>query len=271
MLNLPANHTLVPEVYEHLPVGRMLFLGLRGELKIVHHAWRALPKTRFVIFAQGRTGSTLMTSTLDRHSAICCHDEILCLPRAFPLPFIANTARASAAPCFGFHVKIYQLLAWQRVRDAGIFLQEMHRRGWKIIYLWRENALRHVVSNVYAEASGAYYSRAGSTGAKPERVYIPLERVHHDIAMRLRMREAEKRVLGDLPYFELCYERDLENAQAQSDSFRRVQQFLGLEIEELVPELKKRVDRPLPDLIDNYAEIAAALSGTPHKRYLENA
>ena len=96
MLNLLRRKTLT-EAYEHRPIGRMIRAGLRNELKTARHALRPRPPVRFVIFAQGRTGSTLLTSTLDTHPQIACRDEILGLPRAMPRRFVETAARGSGA------------------------------------------------------------------------------------------------------------------------------------------------------------------------------
>lgn len=85
------------EVYEAQPVGRMIRAGLKNEIKTARHAFRPRPSVRFVIFAQGRTGSTLLTSTLDTHPQVACHDEILQLTLAMPLRLVENAARGSGA------------------------------------------------------------------------------------------------------------------------------------------------------------------------------
>jgi fatty acid/phospholipid biosynthesis enzyme len=64
------------ESYEQRPIGSMILKGLRNELKMAGYRLNPSPSTRFVIFAQGRTGSTLLTSTLDTHPQITCNDEI---------------------------------------------------------------------------------------------------------------------------------------------------------------------------------------------------
>lgn len=92
MLNRPR-HALVPEAYERRPYFRRLIKGARQELKFALRARHPDPPRKFVIFAQGRSGSTLLTSTLDSHPDIHCDDEILIVPRAFPPPL----CRASGA------------------------------------------------------------------------------------------------------------------------------------------------------------------------------
>src|SRR5680860_1722807 len=115
MLRLIRREGLI-EAYEDRPVGRMVRAGLRNELRVTRHAY----------------------------SQIACKDEIVCLPRAFPIRFVENAARASGAETFGFHVKVYQLTSWQRIDNHREWLARMQGRGWKIIYLWRDNLLRHV-------------------------------------------------------------------------------------------------------------------------------
>lgn len=197
MLRLLRREGLI-EAYEHRPIGRMIRAGLKSELKTARHALRPRPPVRFVIFAQGRTGSTLLTSTLDTHPQITCLDEILGQPRAMPQRFVENAARGSGARAFGFHVKIYQLTCWQRVDDVGGWLAAMRRRGWKILYLRREHLLRHVVSNVFAEAAGTYHHRDGTKTARPERITLPVERLRQGIDGRRRNLAAERAALAAL-------------------------------------------------------------------------
>jgi LPS sulfotransferase NodH len=257
------------EAYEARPIGRMIWAGLRNELKTVRHALRARPAVRFVIFAQGRTGSTLLTSTLDTHPHVICHDEILGLPRALPHQFVANAARGSGAQAFGFHVKIYQLTSWQRVRDVRGWLSTLQGRGWKIIYLRRENLLRHVVSNVFAEAAGTYHHRSGTTTKRPDRITLDVERLRRGIDFRRRNLAAERQALSGLDRLELVYERDLESAEVQAQTFARIQSFLGVEEVDLTPRLRKAVAKPLAQLVENYDDVRAVLSGTPDEAFLD--
>lgn len=259
----------LPEAYEHRPIGRMIRAGLRNELKTARYALRPRPPVRFVIFAQGRTGSTLLTSTLDTHSQITCHDEILGQPRAMPQRFVENAARGSGARAFGFHVKIYQLTSWQRVDDVGDWLAAMRRRGWQILYLRRENLLRHVVSSVFAEAAGTYHHWGGTKTARPKSITLPVERLRQGIDGRRRNLAAERTALGRLDHLELVYERDLEQPERQQETFGRIQEFLGVAPEPLRPSLDKAVAKPLEDLIENYDEVRMALAGTPDVAFLD--
>ena len=258
----------MPETYESRPIGQMIRAGLRNEVKTARHALRPVPPVRFVIFAQGRTGSTLLTSTLNSHPRITCQDEILGQPRAFPMRFVENAARASNDRCFGFHVKIYQLTSWQRVDDVHGWLSALQGRGWKILYLRRENLLRHVVSNVFAEAAGSWHHRTGAATKRPDRITLPLDRLRGGIEGRRRNLAAERGALEGLDHLELVYERDLEVPEAQADTFARIQSYLGVDTVALSPSLRKAVAKPLDELLENYDEVRAFLSGTPDEAFL---
>lgn len=65
---------IIPEAYENRPLGQMIRAGLRKELHFATYVLRPSPSVKFVIFAQGRSGSTLLTSTLNTHSQITCFD-----------------------------------------------------------------------------------------------------------------------------------------------------------------------------------------------------
>lgn len=268
MLRLICRRGLI-EAYENRPIGRMIYKGLRNELKMAFNVMRPLPANRFIIFAQGRTGSTLLTSTLDSHPEITCLDEILGSPRALPIPFIANAARASRDKCFGFHVKIYQLTSWQRVGDVHNWLETANLRGWKILYLRRENLLRQVMSNVFAEAAGTYHHLSGVASKRPDSIILPVERLRRGIKGRRLHIAAEQIALKGLDYLELVYERDLENSELQADTFDRIQAYLGLNRTHLTPSLNKAVVTPIDQLITNYAEVRDALSGTPDEVFLD--
>lgn len=261
-------HVLVPEAYERRPYFRRLLKGARQELKFALRACNAAPERKFMIFAQGRSGSTLLTSTLDSHPDIRCDDEILIVPRLFPRRFVKTAARQVPAQAYGFHVKITQLHAWQGIHDIGNFLRDMEQDGWRIIYLWRDNLLRQVVSNVFAEAAGTYHMDGGQ--ARPPSVTLTLDRLAYEMDWRTRLRAAEEAAVQGRNVFEIVYERDLLEPVRQAETFAALQQVIGVSSTPLQPRLKKMVLNPLSELLSNYDEVADWLSARPdYARFLE--
>lgn len=267
MLIRPS-HALVPEAYERRPYFRRLIKGARQELKFALRARYPAPGSKFMIFAQGRSGSTLLTSTLDRHPDIRCDDEILIVPRALPRRFVEIAARQAPAQAYGFHVKITQLHAWQRIHDISGFLRDMEENGWQIIYLWRDNLLRQAVSNVFAEAAGTYHMDGSQN--RPASVVLPLNRLAFEMEWRTQLREAEKVAVQGRNVFEIIYERDLLEPERQAETFAALQQVIGVSGVPLVPKLKKMVISPLSELLSNYDEVADWISARPaYARFLE--
>lgn len=263
------HHALVPEAYEQRPYLGRLIKGGRQELKFALRARHSEPEHKFMIFAQGRTGSTLLTSTLDKHPDIRCDDEILIVPRAFPCRFVETAARQVPAKAYGFHVKITQLHAWQRLHDVASFLAHMERRGWKIIYLWRDNALRHVVSNIFAETAGTYHMEGGDK-TRPDKIILPLSRLERELELRLKLREAERAALQGRICHEIQYERDLQLPDRQIETFATLQKIIGVPQANITPRLKKMVEAPLADLIENFDDVTSWIAGMPeYQRYLD--
>lgn len=261
-------HALIPEAYEDRPFYSRLVKGAREEVRVALQARHPAPARKFVIFAQGRTGSTLLTSTLNSHPSIRCDDEILIVPRARPLSFIEMSARLAPTTAYGFHVKITQLLAWQRIRDVAGFLAHMEGGGWTILYLRRENILRHVISNVFAEAIGAYHiSGSGAGKALPDRINLPLDRLAYEMHLRTELGEAERAALRGRAHTELVYEHDLQIPEQQTETFVRLQGAIGVPRADLSPSLRKMVVAPLADLLTNYDEVADWMRRNPDYRH----
>mgnify|MGYP002152215259 CR=1 FL=1 len=213
-------------------------------------------RPRFIIFAQGRTGSTLLTRTLNTHPEICCHDEILSTPKLMPVNFLERSAQRSNTQAFGFHVKIYQLRYSQGIDNANKWLTDMCQRGWKIIYLWRKNLLRQAISNIFTEVSDLNKSQ-------PKRITLPVERLKLMINLRQHNLIDERVALTGLNHMELIYERDLEDAQQQADTFELIQDYIGVSRIHLKPQLKKMVQGSLSDLLINYDEVVDWISSRP--------
>ncbi len=257
------------ERYGRRSVARLLIAGRSGAALTAVRAGLAPEREvrRFVIFAQGRTGSTLLTSSLNSHPQIDCADEILDRPRGDPLTYVRNRARICRGAAFGFHVKCYQLSRIHGLDDWRGFLRELKDEGWQIVYLWRENVVRHVVSGFFAQASGRYHFRGSER--RPERFRIEPDRFRAWLRQRTELLAQERAALEAFDYIELRYERDLQDPEDRARALATLQQALGVAPQPLHSPLKRSVDRPLSTLIENYAELARALEGTSYAGQLD--
>ena len=224
------------------------------------------PDIKFVIFCQGRTGSSLLRSLLNNHPDVRCEGEILAEPVADPIQFLAATAAGSAKAVFGFKVKIYQLTDAQNT-DPRVFLDQLRDRSYKIIYLRRNNLLRHAISNTFAEARRSYHDR--STGPRPSLAVDP-EQLIGVMQRRQAHLDNEAVVLGGFDYLTIEYEKDLLDPAQHQPTADRVFGFLGVEPVSVGTDLSRSVSGSLSDRIANYDELVAALAGTEFDRFLDD-
>ncbi|MEM9823740.1 MAG: hypothetical protein AAF985_21830, partial [Bacteroidota bacterium] len=128
---------------------------------------------KFVIFGQGRTGSTLLVDLLNSHPTIACEQEIfsrryhlLSGKLRWPYRFLQGMEARHAHQTFGFKVKIYQLTLHQHL-DPMDFLDRLEQRGYQIIYLRRDNFLEHAISGLSAQQTKRFHLFKGELNEYP--------------------------------------------------------------------------------------------------------
>lgn len=234
----------------------------------------------FVLFAQGRTGSTLLGTLLDSHPKVTFEHEILNIdadPTPFVSPYLYSLGRRvrSEASVYGYHVKIYQLS-----RDHGVdparYVHRAYADGWKLLYLKRTNLLRHALSNIRAETTRTYHVQAdgeAGTDEPPGRGGLHVD--PSEIIERMEEREAflewESEIVSEIPHLALVYERDLIDPERHRSTAEAAFEYLDLETEDVpVSTSLERINQGrVRDLVRNYEEVVAALSGTRFERFLE--
>jgi LPS sulfotransferase NodH len=147
-------------------------LAIGTSLRILRKEWLAYlafylnpyppEQIRIVLFAQGRTGSTLLENLICSTNQFQENGELLSwrnspFKRRFLLPYqyVCGLAKLSKKN-FIFHVKLYHLTEEQKI-EPSFFLQKLAEAGWKIIYLHRENRVMHVISNFLAKKRQGYH------------------------------------------------------------------------------------------------------------------
>lgn len=226
-------------------------------------------RAKFVVFAQGRTGSTLLGDLLRSHPEIYFADELLASPVRSPRLAAARVRWRHARHAVGFHVKIYQLTDVQGITDAGGWLRGMHSHGWRVIALRRENLLRQVLSNMTAQLTNRYEDRSGESEFVRVRPHVDPDELLHWIGVRAAVGADETIALGDLPHLALTYEHDLQDPSAWSATSERVFEFLDLVPCQVSTNLRRQNDGELSGLIANYEEVSRAVSRTEYARYLD--
>lgn len=233
------------------------FLYLRREI-ISYYCYylKSVPtdQIRVVIFAQGRTGSTLLEDLISKTGYFEKHGELFNKIRGeilFPLHFILGLPTRNSNKNFIFHVKIYQL-TYDRKHpvDPTYFINTLYKEGWKIIYLRRKNKVKHVLSNKVANARGA--SRKFDNKNEKLSLYIDIDSFIDEVKGRNKFDEREQKILQDVDYHEVVYEDDLENQENQQETVNRILDYLSMERKHVSTRLRKVNTVPLHKLIKNY-------------------
>ena len=231
-----------------------------------HLARQAPDSWRFLIWSQSRCGTTLLTQLLDSHPKIVCERELLAKWVPWPEAYVESRRRVHPSQVFGFKVFVHHVITNQR-RDPGQFLDRMYDRGYQIIYLKRENLLRHSLSQVLRKATGVTHSTRGNVVRQSYRIDIDYLMQHMQLRERM-WREAELALEGK-PHYRLTYEQHLQDDRRHQAAMDNVFSFLGLEHAPVRADLKRINDKKLSDLIENYDELERALSGTQFEIWLE--
>lgn len=217
------------------------------------------PKIKFIIFCQGRTGSTLLVDLLNSHPEIECDSEILIHRALFPHRLIKGFSTVSPHKVYGFKLKIYQLKRKQKIRDIKGFMQKLHQDRWKIIYLERGNLFRQALSNFYASFRDEFHLRKSDGSHTFVKMHIDCDQLIDSIKKRKQYLVAERKVLSEIPHLRINYERDLLRTDCHPRTLNKLFDFLGVSRVPVKTQMLRISKDDLSDMIVNLDEVETSL------------
>lgn len=226
-----------------------------------------LPQQKFVIYGQGRTGSELLCKLLDLNPDIQCDTEILFHHLFFPQLLIKGKLAACHQNTYGFKVKIYQLQDIQN-QDPEKFLQQLLADGWKIIYLKRENLLRHGLSLITARQRKKFHVPAGNNKVIKQKVKVDCNLLLAQIKDREEYQQADEKLLSNLPHLTIVYEQDLLNEENHQSTVDKICDYLGITSVAVKAPFARLTPDNLADLIENHQEVIEMLNQTKYAHFL---
>lgn len=220
---------------------------------------------RFVILCLGRTGSTHLQSMLDHHSQARCWGEVFGegKPPTFaaadtddPAAFLAGLLEGGDERASGFKLPINSIRL--EPRSAAIVRDDAELA---VVRLSRRNGLAQLVSRQLLATTGVSQSIFGSYGdatvtIDPAACLPALDRIAEEEA------ELDEIAAGHKT-FRIAYEELGDETRLE-----QLQRFLGLDPEPLRSWFERLRTKPLAETVENWDELAAALSGTAHERFL---
>jgi LPS sulfotransferase NodH len=247
-------HTHVKELWVS---GRLKWLQAIGSNRLQPEV------RRFLVFGQGRSGSSLLLDLLRSHPEVYCEAEIF-HPKVSdrllaPWRYINARAALSKKPVYGCQLKIYQMTEDQGIIDPGGFLSDLHEAGWMIVYLVREDLFKKALSLTVAEARGQFLDRKGDSSPELGMLRIEPDALLRAMRERGRFGTLEIEALGDLPHVKVVYEDDLLPADRHQPISDEIFHALGLESAPVQTELVRTSRAGASDYIENYQELVAAV------------
>ena len=231
----------------------------------------ARPSVRFIIYGQGRSGSSVLLDLIGSHPEVDCESEVFNRKVAWRLLWPDRYLRARAdmgrRKAYGCKMKIYQMTDDQGIEDPHRFLLDLHAEGWKVIHLVREDLFRKALSLVVAETRGQFLDRRNEGGAGLGELRIDPDRLVEAMRERREADEQESAALEGIPHVRVTYERDLQDPALHQATSDRVLEYLGLPSAP-VETRYVRTSRSHPsEFVTNYAEVFEAVARTefaPH-------
>lgn len=227
------------------------------------------PEKKFFIFGQGRTGSTLLCSLLNSHPKIQADYEILFNPVWFPEFYLKSKSQLSKEEVYGFKVKIYQLTGKQKIDNPSQFIHKLIDDNWKLIYLKRNNLLRHVISFQAAKQRNIWHTSKEDTKMYSDKIYINCNSLINGMQMREKYLIQEQNIVEKFDHITISYEDDLLSPKVHQKTVDRICDFFEIERQMVNTELSKTVPSDLSQLIENYDELVSTLRGTKYSHFLD--
>lgn len=239
-----------------------------GELRVYSAmlpVGRTRPRRNFVVFCQGRTGSTLLVQLLSVHPEIRCAGEVLWADVFWPRLYVRALSLASDRPVYGCKIKIEHLTVVQRV-SVRAFLQWLSEEGWLIIHLQRANILRQSLSFLAARQTGIWH-----TGWDRGRKVLRVE--PEALVEVMRARQAfvghEVEALEGIPHLPVAYEEDLLDAGTHQATADRIFAALGLRPVAVSATVLRTGGDQLSAYLENVEEVKAAVTHAGFAGYLD--
>jgi hypothetical protein len=247
-------------------------------------SWPPQRQGNLVMFHTARSGSSVTAGLLSQHPEIYWGGELfnyrlplwrsksrdrLMEARSFIKPRINHVD----IPFYGFEVLPTQLRAGQIETD--VFVTVLEDFGIEnFVLLTRRNILRKIVSTLVARERKRWHLKSGEI-APLTQIYIDTANLELEsikpLLEHIRDVQAEyetlQALLSSRRYLHLVYEDDVLRDPRRG--YRKICRFLGVQCVELPVRHERTTPQPLSQIIQNYADLEYALSGTEFEWMLE--
>jgi LPS sulfotransferase NodH len=239
--------------------------------------------TRFIILGRSRSGSNFLRGLLNAHSQIIVFEELFKNPDTIGwgldgYPQGGRTLqRFQSDPVQFVEQDVFKKLS-ERIKAVGFKIFYYHAHGtrlepiWdylkdhteiRVLHLKRRNILKTHLSKKRAELTDSWINLTGTHEQIPE-ITLDFDECRADFEQTRTWERSYDEFFESHRKLELFYE-DL--APNYAERMKNVQEFLGVDYENVQPQTYKQASRPLSDSIANYLELKRQFKGTPWEEF----
>lgn len=266
MLKSFLSHLYYERKWKH-PINQFL-IYVRGAFKSYDE-----PRDKLIVFAQGRTGSTVLVDLINQLEDVHCDGEIYGagMPRKiwFPKAYLRSLIKTRTAPIYGFRLKVYDMTlehGFSREENRA-FIKKFFDEGWKVIYLKRDRKLRQALSSLLAEARDQFH--AEETGAVQGAVKIDAQSIPYRLNLLDSFCEEEEKCLEGIEHLKVSYEDDLLDQSGHQPLLDRIADYLNVNTAVAKSKYKRTVKDNLEDQVTNLDEVRSILTTNNLDAYLK--
>lgn len=252
--------------------------------------------TKFVILAVPRTGSTMLSRSLNKHSEIFCGEEIFHfsfrknsgtnqfkffkiklfskkLNYVINYPFTFFRIKKFLNQFFtnrrkeNYQARGFKLMYYQTLYLPGLltFLKE---NNIKVILLLRENIFKNAISDMRARQTGIYHKhqKPGPATSTMPRFKVSISRLKNTMARIQHQKSQLEKIIKDFDHLRLSYE---EITEQWSNSIKKIETFLKVTEEPLEAVTSKLNSDNLKEMISNYNDVADWLEQHDYSDFID--
>ncbi|MBN2668090.1 MAG: hypothetical protein JXR60_02575 [Bacteroidales bacterium] len=230
---------------------------------------------KFIIFAQGRSGSTLLMDLFNSHPGIYCDGEIFGAQISHNVfnkyLYIKTKSEVVQEPVYGCKIKIYDLTKYQNMgfEKAKQFIHQLYKEGWKIIYLKRHNIYRQALSSLIAEERKTYHFFKNENHKNDLISIQDVESIIWRMELLEEFTKQEEALLSEIEFKKVNYEDDLLNQSKHHTVMAELFSFIGVDTVDVDTKYSRTSSDDLSQTISNYGSFVNMLKGTRFETYLD--
>ncbi len=241
--------------------------------------------TKFVIVTLPRTGSTLLSKSLNRHPEIFCDDEIFhfgfrdyfsknqfrflklrSLPKKinyvinYPLTYLKLRGFLNRyytnKPNEHFKARGFKLMYYQTYYTPGL-ISYLKKNNIKVILLLRENILRNALSDMRARSTGVYHHQDNNEEIRSglKKLNVDTQELQKKMSAIVKQNKKLAGIVSDMDYIKIRY----EDFSDWDKTMNRIEAFLNVSTTVISAGTQKLNPDNLQDMIENYSEVESWL------------